>query len=111
MAPEGGENFQIFDSRSFPISTAIAALVVTIKPGGLRELHRHPAAEEWVYFAEGQARATIFTGNAAARTPDFAAGDTAAFPDKSGRCVINTSETEDSAWIGIVKLIKLRTSR
>ncbi|CAK4034952.1 Oxalate decarboxylase [Lecanosticta acicola] len=103
VAPGGGGTIQIFDSRSFPISTTIAASVVTIKPGGLRELHWHPTAEEWVYFAQGQARATIFTGNAAARTFDFAAGDTAVFPDNSGHYVINTSETEDLVWIEIFK--------
>lgn len=75
-APGGGGTIQIFDSRSFPISTTIAASVVTIKPRGLRELHWHPTAEEWVYFHKGQARATVFTGNAAARTFDFSAGDT-----------------------------------
>lgn len=38
---QGGE-FRIIDSRNFPISTTIAATVVTLKPKGLRELHWHP---------------------------------------------------------------------
>lgn len=42
VAPGGGGTIQIFDSRSFPISSTIAASVVRIKPGGLRELHWHP---------------------------------------------------------------------
>ncbi|KAF7187970.1 putative oxalate decarboxylase [Pseudocercospora fuligena] len=103
QAPGGGGTIQIFDSRSFPISTTIAASVVTIKPGGLRELHWHPTAEELVFFAQGQARATVFAGNTNARTFDFAAGDTAVFPDNSGHCVINTSDEEDLIWIGIFK--------
>ena len=41
-------------------------------------------AEEWLYFHQGQARATVFIGNSNARTFDFSAGDTAAFPDNSG---------------------------
>lgn len=41
-------------------------------------------AEEWLYFHQGQARATVFLGNALARTFDFTAGDTAVFPDNSG---------------------------
>lgn len=102
-APGGGGTIQIFDSRTFPISTTIAASVVTIKPGGLRELHWHPTAEEWVYFVQGQARASVFTGNAAARTFDFSARDTAVFPDNSGHYVINTSNNTDLVWIEIFK--------
>lgn len=40
--PGEGGTFQIIDSRNFPISTTIAAAVVTLKPKGLRELHWHP---------------------------------------------------------------------
>lgn len=32
----------IVDSRNFPIATTIAAAIVTLEPGGLRELHWHP---------------------------------------------------------------------
>ncbi|PPJ55919.1 hypothetical protein CBER1_03794 [Cercospora berteroae] len=103
QAPGGGGTIQIFDSRKFPISTTIASSIVTIKPGGLRELHWHPTAEEWVYFAQGQARATVSMGSGAARTFDFFAGDTAVFPDNSGHYVENTSETEDLIWIEILK--------
>lgn len=60
-------------------------------------------AEEWVYFVQGQARASVFTGNAAARTFDFSAGDTAVFPDNSGHYVINTSNDTDLVWIEIFK--------
>lgn len=41
-------------------------------------------AEEWLYFHKGEARATVFIGNAAARTFDFRAGDTGVFPTNSG---------------------------
>jgi oxalate decarboxylase len=73
-----------------------------------------------LYFHSGQARATVFIGNAAARTFDFTAGDTAVFPDNSGACMAidnlrvlltwytghyieNTSDTEDLIWIEIYK--------
>ena len=103
QAPGGGGTIQIIDSRNFPIATTIAAAVVTIEPRGLRELHWHPTvsfyfplrkfrlitcasqAEEWIYFHQGQARATVFLGGANARTFDFTAGDTAVFPDNSGK--------------------------
>ncbi|EON96369.1 putative oxalate decarboxylase protein [Phaeoacremonium minimum UCRPA7] len=101
--PGNGGEFRKIDSTNFPISKTIAATYVTVKPGGLRELHWHPNAEEWLYFHKGTARATVFIGNAAARTFDFRAGDTAAFPDNSGHYIENTSDTEDLVWIEIYK--------
>lgn len=41
-------------------------------------------SEEWLYFHEGEARATVFTGNSNSRTFNFKPGDTAVFPDNSG---------------------------
>ncbi|KAI1097495.1 putative oxalate decarboxylase oxdC [Jackrogersella minutella] len=101
--PGGGGTLRIIDSRTFPISTTIAATVVTVEPKGLRELHWHPNAEEWLYFHKGQARATVFLGSSAARTFDFSAGDTGVFPDNSGHYIENTSETEELVWIEIYK--------
>ncbi|KID92689.1 Bicupin, oxalate decarboxylase/oxidase [Metarhizium guizhouense ARSEF 977] len=98
-----GGVFRKIDSTNFPISKTIAATFVTLKPGGLRELHWHPNAEEWLYFHQGTARATAFIGNANARTFDFRAGDTAVFPDNSGHYIENTSKTEDLIWIEIYK--------
>ncbi|KAK2599740.1 hypothetical protein N8I77_011470 [Diaporthe amygdali] len=99
---QGGELW-IIDSRNFPIATTIAATFVKLEPRGLRELHWHPNAEEWLYFHSGKARATVFIGSAAARTFDFLAGDTGVFPDNSGHYIENTSDTEDLVWIEIYK--------
>ena len=60
-------------------------------------------AEEWLFFAQGTAQATVFLGNALARTFEFSAGDTAVFPDNSGHYVENTSKTEDLIWIELYK--------
>ncbi|KAI1826055.1 thermophilic glucose-6-phosphate isomerase [Xylaria intraflava] len=101
--PGGGGTLRIVDSRTFPAAKTIAASVVTLSPGGLRELHWHPNAEEWLYFHKGQGRATAFIGNSAARTFDFRAGDTGVFPDNSGHYIENTSDTEELVWIEIYK--------
>ncbi|KAI9681753.1 MAG: hypothetical protein M1829_000498 [Trizodia sp. TS-e1964] len=103
LAPGGGGTLAIVDSRNFPIATTIAAAIVTLEPRGLRELHWHPNAEEWLYFSQGKARATVFIGGANARTFDFSAGDTAVFPDNSGHYIENTSDTEKLIWIEIYK--------
>ncbi|KAL8940936.1 MAG: hypothetical protein Q9216_002532 [Gyalolechia sp. 2 TL-2023] len=102
-APGRGGTIAIVDSRNFPIATTIASAIVTLEPGGLRELHWHPNAEEWLYFHRGQARATVFLGSGAARTFDFSAGDTAVFPDNSGHYVENTSKNETLVWIELYK--------
>ena len=43
----------------FPVSQNIAAVLMTLKPGGLRELHWHANAAEWAYIIEGNVRVTI----------------------------------------------------
>ncbi|KMU72371.1 oxalate decarboxylase oxdD [Coccidioides immitis RMSCC 3703] len=101
--PGRGGTIQIVDSRNFPISKTIAATVVTLKPGGLRELHWHPTAEEWLYFHQGTARATVYIGAGNTRTFDFQAGDAGVFPDNSGHYVENLSETEDLIYLEIYK--------
>lgn len=83
IAGDGGKFYKI-DSTNFKASKTLAATFVILKPGGLRELHWHPTAQEWLYFHQGEAKATVFTGNGNARTIDFRAGDTAVFPDNSG---------------------------
>lgn len=42
LAPGHGGTLAIVDSRNFPIATTLAAAIVTLEPGGLRELHWHP---------------------------------------------------------------------
>jgi oxalate decarboxylase len=51
---------QTADSKNFLVSKTIAASRVTVKPGGLREMHWHPNADEWGYFLKGTARVTVF---------------------------------------------------
>ncbi|KAJ5313436.1 uncharacterized protein N7443_000320 [Penicillium atrosanguineum] len=101
--PGHGGTFRKIDSRNFPISETIAAAIVELEPKGLRELHWHPNAQEWLYFHQGNARATVFIGDSKARTFDFTAGDTAVFPDNSGHYIENTSETEKLVWVELYK--------
>jgi oxalate decarboxylase len=69
-----GGTVKIIDRKNFP-ATNIAAAVVTLKPGGLRELHWHPNDDEWQYYVKGNGRMTVFTAGGHARTMDFAPGD------------------------------------
>ncbi|OAL44447.1 Bicupin, oxalate decarboxylase/oxidase [Pyrenochaeta sp. DS3sAY3a] len=102
-APGGAGQWWKIDSTNFPIAKTIASTYVVIEPKGVRELHWHPTSEEWLYFHEGEARATVFTGNSNSRTFNFKPGDTAVFPDNSGHYIENTSETQNLTFIEIYK--------
>jgi len=83
---------RITDSSNFPVST-IAAALVEVDPGGMRELHWHPNIDEWQYYIEGQARMGVFGASGQARTFDFSAGDVGFVPFAMGHYVENTGDT------------------
>jgi oxalate decarboxylase len=70
-----GGDVRVVDSKNFKLSTTIASAIITLNPGGLRELHWHPNADEWLFFMEGEGRMTVFASGARARTMDFQSGD------------------------------------
>lgn len=85
-----GGSVRIVDSTNFPISKTIAAALVEIEPGGMRELHWHPNNDEWQYYLTGQGRMTVFAGNGIARTFDYRAGDVGYVPFANGHYIQNT---------------------
>jgi oxalate decarboxylase len=84
---------RITDSSVFLASKAIAAALVEIEPGGLRELHWHPNTDEWQYYLSGQARMGVFASSGQARTFDFQAGDVGYVPFAMGHYIENTGTT------------------
>ncbi|KAG9236697.1 putative oxalate decarboxylase oxdC [Amylocarpus encephaloides] len=106
-APGGGGRYLIVDSKNFPITSTLAAQLVEVKPGAMRELHWHPNGAEWLYFQSGHARATVWVGGGNARTFDFQEGDTAVFPDNAGHYVENTHPNETLYYIEIFKAPKV----
>lgn len=90
---KGGE-VRIVDSSTFKVSTTIAAAIVTVHPGGIRELHWHPNADEWQYFISGKARMTVFATGGRARTMDFQAGDVGYVQKTLPHYVENTGDTD-----------------
>ncbi|KAH8654121.1 oxalate decarboxylase [Tricladium varicosporioides] len=102
-APGKGGRYLAVDSTNFPISKGLAAQIVEVDPGAMRELHWHPNGGEWLYFMEGTARGTVWIGGGQARTFDFVVGDTAVFPDNSGHYIENTSPTQCLRYLEIFK--------
>ena len=88
----GGE-VKIIDSKVFPV-TPIAAAIVTLKPGGLRELHWHPNQDEWQYYIRGKGRMGVFSANGRARTMDFEEGDVGYVLQSSPHYIENTGDSD-----------------
>lgn len=89
---DGGE-VKIIDSKIFPV-TNISAAKVTLKPGGLRELHWHPNADEWQYYVSGSGRMTVFAASSRARTMDFQEGDVGYILKSNPHYIENTGTTD-----------------
>ncbi|MEJ5143470.1 oxalate decarboxylase family bicupin [Gluconobacter albidus] len=87
----GGE-VRIVDSRNFPAASTIAAALVVVEPGKLRELHWHSSNDEWQYFIRGKARMTVFASGGKARTFDYSAGDVGYVPFGMGHYLENIGD-------------------
>jgi oxalate decarboxylase len=88
-----GGSVKIVDRSNFP-ATNIAAAIVTLKPGGLRELHWHPNEDEWQYYAKGVARMTVFSAGGHARTMDFHEGDVGYIERSMPHYIENTGDSD-----------------
>jgi oxalate decarboxylase len=87
-----GGQVRVVDSTNFPAASTIAAALVEIEPGALREMHWHPTNDEWQYFLTGRGRMTVFASGGKARTFDYQAGDVGYVPFAMGHYVENTGD-------------------
>ena len=88
-----GGSVKIVDRKNFP-ATNIAAAIVTLRPGGLRELHWHPNDDEWQYYVMGTGRMTVFSAGGHARTMDFQAGDVGYIQQSMPHFIENLGDTD-----------------
>jgi oxalate decarboxylase len=91
LATSGGM-VRLVDSSNFPEAANIAAGLVEVKPGGMREMHWHPNTEEWQYYIEGSARMGVFASEGKARTFDYQAGDVGYVPFAMGHYIENIGD-------------------
>jgi oxalate decarboxylase len=85
-----GGQVRIVDSSNFPAASTIAAALVEVEPGGMREMHWHPTNDEWQYYIGGCGRMTVFASAGRARTFDYQAGDVGYVPFAMGHYIENT---------------------
>ncbi len=71
----------------FPVSQALAGVLMSLAPGGLRELHWHANAAEWAYVIKGQCRVTTINPQGQSQIVDFNAGDVWYFPRGFGHSI------------------------
>ncbi len=90
---------RIVDATLFPV-TPIAAAIVRLKPGGMRELHWHPLSDEWQYYVSGKGRMTVFEAGKMARTFDFEEGDVGYINMSMPHYIENTG-TEDLLFLEV----------
>jgi oxalate decarboxylase len=84
---------RVQDSTKFPVADRIAAALVEIVPGGIRELHWHPIGDEWQYIISGYGRMTVFGSGANSRTYDLRPGTVGYVPSPHGHYIENTGTT------------------
>src|ERR1700741_704034 len=89
---KGGDG-RIVDSSNFKVATTTMAMV-TVRPGGMRELHWHPNADEWQYYISGKGRMTVVATGNKARTMDFQEGDVGYVEKTLLHYVENTGDTD-----------------
>jgi len=76
------------------LSSYIAAALVTVHPGGMREMHWHPNADEWQYYVKGSAQMTVFNTGPSAVTNNFNAGDIGYVKANFGHYIKNVGDTD-----------------
>jgi oxalate decarboxylase len=89
----GGREWRVGQDR-FPISRTVTGVVLDLNPGGLRELHWHPNADEWQYVVAGRVRVTLFGAHGRWRTEMLDQGDVGYVPTGYGHSIENDSDGE-----------------
>jgi len=86
----GGREWRVGQER-FPISQTITGVLLDLNPGGLRELHWHPNADEWQYVISGRVRVTLFGAQGRWREETLETGDVGYIPTGYGHSIENDS--------------------
>lgn len=95
-----GGRLWLVDSTKFPISKTMTGAILELDPGGMRELHWHPTADEWQYILEGQVGITLFGAKGRFRAETFEKGDVGYTPQGYGHSLENLGNTTARILIG-----------
>lgn len=85
----GGREWRVGMDK-FPISKTVTGVILELEPGGLRELHWHPNADEWQYVIEGEnIDVTMFGSHARFRVETLQKGYVGYIPQGYGHSIEN----------------------
>ncbi len=93
MRFEGGDE-RIVTVHDFPIQSTVSSALIRLDPGGLRELHWHPHADEWAFVLDGDAEVGIFGAHGRFRKDEFAKGDVWFVQQGFGHYIKNTGSKD-----------------
>lgn len=96
----GGGTQKTVTQKEFPISKTMAGSVLEIEPGGLREMHWHPNADEWQYYIQGTAQMGVFLAQGNKVIEQFNAGDIGYVPMGAGHYIKNTGDDVLKVLVG-----------
>jgi oxalate decarboxylase len=88
----GGGTQRVVTVDEFPISTHMAGSLIELEPGGLRDLHWHPNADEWQYFISGRAEMGVFLAEGQKVIDQYDAGDIGYVPMGAGHYIKNIGD-------------------
>jgi oxalate decarboxylase len=97
---KSGREWRVGASR-FPVSSTITGVVLDLDPGGMRELHWHPNADEWQYVIDGRFSVTLFGSHGRYRMETLAKGDVAYIPQGYGHSIENIGGKTGRVLIGL----------
>jgi oxalate decarboxylase len=95
-----GGRMWLVDSKLHPIAKTIAAAIIELDVGGLRELHWHPTADEWQYVYEGQVSVTMFGSGGRYRVETLEKGDVGYVPQGYGHSLENVGDKPCRILVG-----------
>ena len=78
----------------------MTGVILDLEPGGLRELHWHPNADEWQYVIERRFSVTLFGSHGRYRTETLSKGDVAYIPQGYGHSIENIGGKPGRILIG-----------
>ena len=85
----------------FPVSQTMTGVVLDLEPGGLRELHWHPNADEWQYVIDGDFSVSLFGSHGRYRIETLGKGDVAYIPQGYGHSIENIGSRSGRILIGL----------
>jgi oxalate decarboxylase len=95
-----GGKLWVVDSTKFPISKTVTGAILELEPGGMRELHWHPNADEWQYILDGQVSITLFGAKGRYRIETFDQGDVGYAPQGYGHSIENVGNKPARILVG-----------